>query len=74
MLSFDGGLHAVAVGNSSSTTLREAQRVSQVPAHLISESKSESISISHPFATETGSGVGGRRITSQMTRTNLTKP
>ena len=39
--------------------LREARRIPQGPAHPVSESESESISIVHPFAPGTGSGVGG---------------
>ena len=63
---FDGRLHAVATGDRSSITLREAQRTPQLPAHPISESKSESISIFHPMLQALVQGW----VDNQMTQTN----
>lgn len=63
---FDGRLHAVAMGDSFSITLREAQRIPQLPAYPISESKSESISIFHPLLQALVQGW----VDNQMTQTN----
>lgn len=67
---FDGRLHAVATGDSSSITLREAQRIPQLPAHPISESESESISIFHPLLQALVQGW----VDNQVTQTNSIQP